>query len=96
MLEITYQFTLSDTVQLVTVRLSNVKLARSLDTSAPWDISVYISWGEEVAFDRPLSGMDPLHAIELATQFAAQYIQGRAEDAGGRLEPEIHRAPQVR
>ena len=45
--------------------------------------------GDEVAFDRQLAGADPLHAVELAAQFASKYIRGRAEDEGGTLEPPI-------
>ncbi len=61
-------------------------MAREADSSAPLDISVTIRWGEQIAFDRPLSGINPLHAIELAVQFATQYLNGRAEDEGGTLE----------
>jgi hypothetical protein len=62
---------------------------RGADDPAPWDISVTIVWGDEGAFDRQLAGADPLHAVELAAQFASKYIRGRAEDEGGTLEPPI-------
>jgi hypothetical protein len=88
MLELTYQFK-GAVSQVITVRLSDVKKARDDDSSAPWDISVTIAWGDQIAFDRPLAGADPLHAVELAAQFAAKYLRGRAEDEGGTLEPPI-------
>ncbi|AUX25426.1 uncharacterized protein SOCEGT47_059730 [Sorangium cellulosum] len=67
----------------------DLKQVRSADSSAPWDISVTITWGGEIAFDRPLSGADPLHAVELAARFAASYLRGRAQDEGGTLDPPI-------
>ncbi|WP_437965360.1 hypothetical protein WMF04_37860 [Sorangium sp. So ce260] len=87
-IEMTYKF--QGNVSLdITVRLFGVKQARGDESSAPWDVSVTIVWGGEVAFDRPLSGADPLHAVELAAHFAASYIRGRAQDEGGTLEPPI-------
>jgi hypothetical protein len=88
MLELTYQFK-GDVSQVITVQLSDIKKVRDDDSSAPWDISMTITWGGKIAFDRPLAGADPLHAVELAAQFAARYLRGRAEDEGGTLEPPI-------
>lgn len=89
MIELTFRFKSGGTSHDVSVRLFDVKQVREVDSSAPWDISVTIMWGTEVAFDRPLSGADPLHAVELAANYAAKYLQGRAEDEGGTLEPPI-------
>ncbi|WP_437722364.1 hypothetical protein [Sorangium sp. So ce861] len=88
MIEIKYRFN-GDVSRDITVRLFDVKQARNDDHSAPWDIGVTITWGSEVAFNHPLAGADPLHAVELAAQFASKYIRGRAEDEGGTLEPPI-------
>lgn len=63
--------------------------ARGDDQPAPWDIGLTIAWGDEIAFDHPLSGADSLHAVELAVQYAARYIHGRAEDEGGTLDPPL-------
>lgn len=73
----------------VIVRLFDIRQARGTDAAAPWDISVTITWGGKTAFERPLAGADPLHAVELAARFAATYLRGRAEDEGGTLEPPI-------
>ncbi len=88
MIELKYQFN-GDIPRDVIVRLFDVKQVRADDSSAPWDISVTILWGDEVAFDHPLSGMDPLHAVELAAKYASTYISGRAQDENGTLEPSI-------
>lgn len=88
MIELKYQFK-GDKLIEVTVRLHDVKQVRADDSSAPWDIGVTIMWGDEVAFDKPLAGGDPLHAVELAAKYASDYIRGRAEDEGGTLEPSI-------
>jgi hypothetical protein len=88
MLELKYQFTGHVSLDVV-VRLSDIKQARPGDSSAPWDIHVSIVWGGEVAFDNPLSGVDPLHAVEVAVKFSATYINGRALDEGGSIEPPI-------
>lgn len=88
MIELNYQFK-GDKPRDITVRLGDVKQTRAHDTSAPWDIGVTILWGDEKAFDHPLSGIDPLHAVELAAKFASDYISGRAKDEGGTLDPEI-------
>lgn len=88
MIELQYRFN-GNMPRDITVRLFDVKQVRDADDSAPWDISVTIVWGSETAFDRPLAGADPLHAVELAAQFASKYIRGRAEDEGGMLEPPI-------
>lgn len=88
MIELTYQFK-GDVSQDITVRLFDVKKVRDADSPAPWDVSVTITWGGKIAFDRPLAGADPLHAVELAAQFAARYVRGRAQDEGGTLEPPI-------
>jgi len=88
MIELKYQFK-GDKPRDITVRLGDVKQVRPDDSSAPWDISVTIMWGDEVAFDHPLAGADPLHAVELAAKYASGYINGRAQDEGGQLEPPI-------
>jgi hypothetical protein len=88
MIELKYQFK-RDVSRDITVRLGDVKQARADDSSAPWDISVTILWGDEVAFDQPLAGADPLHAVELAAKYASTYISGRALDEGGTLDPAI-------
>lgn len=88
MIELKYKFG-GDVHQNIVVRLFDVKQVRGADDPAPWDISVTIVWGDEVAFDRQLAGADPLHAVELAAQFASKYLRGRAEDEGGTLEPPI-------
>ncbi|WP_437332157.1 hypothetical protein [Sorangium sp. So ce394] len=88
MIELRYQFK-GDTPKDITVRLFDVRQVRDADDPAPWGINVTIAWGAEIAFDRPLAGADPLHAVELACQFASKYIRGRAEDEGGTLEPPI-------
>ncbi|XXT21633.1 hypothetical protein WME94_08735 [Sorangium sp. So ce429] len=88
MIELKYQFN-GDSSRDITVRLFDIKKVRNNDDSAPWDINVTIVWGAEIAFDCPLAGADPLHAVELAAQFASKYIRGRAEDEGGTLEPPI-------
>jgi hypothetical protein len=88
MIELKYRFN-GDKSRDITVRLGDVKQARVDDSSAPWDIDVTIMWGDEKAFDHPLAGMGPLHAVELAAKYASDYIRGRAEDEGGTLEPEI-------
>lgn len=86
MLEVKYRFN-GGLSRDITVRLQDIKQVRELDTSAPWDIRVTILWGDEVAFDRPLAGVDPLHAVELAAKFASSYIGDRARDEGGTIEP---------
>ena len=90
MCELNYKFKNGDRTQDVRARLSAPTKARDDSTSAPWDIHVTLLWGEEVLFDRPLAGMDPLHAVHLATQFAANSLHGRAVDEGGFLEPTIY------
>jgi hypothetical protein len=89
MLELTYQFKSGDVLEDITVRLRDVKQVRGADSPAPWDVHVTITWGDKIAFDRPLAGADPLHAVELAAQYAARYLRGRAEDEGGTLDPPI-------
>src|SRR3954468_22503316 len=89
MIELTFQFKSGDASQDIVVRLFDVKQVRDAGSSAPWDVSVTIVWGGKIAFDRPLAGADPLHAVELAAQFAGKYLRGRAEDEGGTLEPAI-------
>jgi len=89
MIKLAFKFKRGDVSQDITVRLCDVRQVRSTDTPAPWDISVTIIWGGEVAFDHPLSGMDPLHAVEQAAQYAATYLSGRAHDEGGTLDPPI-------
>jgi len=89
MLELTYQFKRGDISEDISVRLRDVKQARGADDPAPWGIHVTITWGDQIAFDRPLAGADPLHAVELAAQYAASYLHGRAEDEGGTLDPPI-------
>ncbi len=91
MMEFSYKFKKGDVVRDVEVRLLDVTLARDVSTSAPWDIHVTLRWGDQILFDRPLAGMDPLHAVHLAAQFAANYLHDRAADEGGCLEPEIFR-----
>ena len=88
MIELKYRFN-GEKPREITVRLFDVKQARADDTPAPWDISVTILWGDDVTFDRPLAGADPLHAVELAAKYASDYIRGRAKDEGGTLEPDI-------
>lgn len=88
MIEVKYRFN-GEKPRDITVRLFDVRQARVDDTSAPWDIGVTILWGDEVAFDRPLAGADPLHAVESAAKFASDYISGRAIDEGGTLELDI-------
>jgi hypothetical protein len=88
MIELKYRFN-GDKPRDITVRLFDVTKARADDSPAPWDIGVTIMWGDEKAFDHPLSGIDPLHAVELAAKYASDYISGRAKDEGGTLEPEI-------
>lgn len=88
MIELKYQFQ-GDKPREIIVRLRDVRQARPDDHSAPWDIAVTIMWGDEVAFDHPLAGADPLHAVELAAKYASNYISGRAHDEGGTLEPPI-------
>ncbi len=88
MIEVKYQFK-GNVQRDVIVRLFNVKQVRADDSSAPWDISVTILWGDEVAFNHPLAGIDPLHAVELAAKYASTYISGRAQDENGTLEPSI-------
>lgn len=88
MIELKYRFK-GDKPRDITVRLGDVKQARGDDHSAPWDIGVTILWGDEKAFDHPLSGIEPLHAVELAAKYASAYISGRAKDEGGTLDPEI-------
>ncbi len=90
MIQIPYKLTKGETTLDVQVRISDLTQARDKESSAPWDVGLTILWGDEVAFQRPLAGMDPLHAVHLAAQFAARYIRGRAEDEGGLLEPPIH------
>ena len=70
MIELKYQFK-GDKPRDITVRLGDVKQARPDDSSAPWDIGVTILWGDEKAFDHPLAGVDPLHAVELAAKYAS-------------------------
>jgi hypothetical protein len=89
MLELTFVFKSGEVSQDITVRLYDVKQVRGADNPAPWDVSVTITWGGTIAFDRPLAGADPLHAVEVAAQFAARYLHGRAQDEGGMLEPSI-------
>lgn len=89
MLQIRYKFKKGDVILDVEVRLFDVKQARDDSTSAPWDVGVTLLWGDQILFDRPLAGMDPLHAVHLAAQFAANYLHGRAADEGGTLEPTI-------
>lgn len=89
MITLAFRFHNGDVSQDITVQLFDVKQARSADSPAPWDIGVTITWGGECAFDRPLSGADPLHAVELAARFATRYILGRAKDEGGTLDPPI-------
>ncbi|MFO0760750.1 MAG: hypothetical protein U0359_30005 [Byssovorax sp.] len=89
MIELSYIFERKSVSQKVRVRLSDVKQVRASESTAPWDISLTIVWGEEIAFDRPLAGADPLHAVKLAAQFAATYLHGRAQDEGGVLNPPI-------
>jgi hypothetical protein len=89
MIELTFSFKSGEVSQDITVRLFDVKQVRGADSPAPWDVSVTITWGGTIAFDRPLAGSDPLHAVELAAQFAATYLHGRAQDEGGLLEPAI-------
>ena len=91
MLQIRYKFKKQDITLDAEARLSAPRQARDDSTSAPWDIHVTLMWGDQVLFDRPLAGMDPLHAIHLAAQFAANYLHDRAKDEGGCLEPEIFR-----
>jgi hypothetical protein len=88
MIELKYQFK-GTVLRDVIVRLFDIKQVRAEDSSAPWDISVTILWGDEVAFDRPLAGIDPLHAVELAAKYASTYISDRARDENGTLEPSI-------
>jgi hypothetical protein len=88
-IKLKYEFRKDDVVQEITVLLFDVKQVRDAESSAPWDIGVTIMWGEKSLFDRPLSGADPLHAVELAARFASDYLRGRAEDLGGILEPPI-------
>jgi hypothetical protein len=88
MLELKYQFK-GNTQRDITVRLGDVTQVRGTNSSSPWDIGVTILWGDEVAFDRPLAGTDPLHAVELAAKFASDYISGRARDENGTLEPSV-------
>lgn len=88
MIELTYTFR-GPSVVAVTVRLHDVEQARPAEHPAPWDVGLTISWGAEVAFDRPLAGADPLHAVEMAASYAARYLHGRAEDEGGTLDPPI-------
>lgn len=89
MIELTFRFKSGDVSEDISVRLSDVKQVRGDDDSAPWDIGVTITWGRMILFDRPLAGADPLHAVELAAHFAADYLRGRAQDEGGTLEPQI-------
>ncbi|AGP38717.1 hypothetical protein [Sorangium cellulosum] len=88
MTELTYRFK-GDTPEDITVRLFDIRQVRDAEDPAPWGINVTIAWGAEIAFDRLLAGADPLHAVELACQFASKYIRGRAEDEGGTLDPPI-------
>jgi hypothetical protein len=88
MIEQRYQFK-GDKPRDITIRLGAVAQVHADDSSAPWDIRVTILWGDEVAFDRPLAGADPLHAVELAAKFASTYISDRARDEGGTLNPAI-------
>lgn len=88
MIEVRYQFKGANPRDVI-IRLFDIKQARADGSSAPWDISVTILWGDEIAFDRALAGMDPLHAVELAAKFAATYISDRARDENGTLEPSI-------
>jgi hypothetical protein len=74
MIELKYRFH-GDASRDVAVRLSDVRPARDADDPAPWVIDVTIVWGAENAFDRPLAGVDPLHAVELAAQFASKYLR---------------------
>lgn len=90
MIQIPYELKRGELTLDILVRISDVSQARNAETSAPWDVKLTILWGEEVAFQRALAGMDPLHAVYLAAQFAAQYIHGRAEDERGTLDPPIH------
>lgn len=89
MIELTFSFKSGAVSQDIAVRLFDVKQVRGTDSPAPWDVSVTITWGEEIIFDRPLAGADPLHAVKLAVQFAAKYLRDRAQDEGGTLEPPI-------
>jgi len=91
MLQIRYKFNQGDVTLDAEARLFAPTKARDDSTSAPWDIHVTLLWGDQVLFDRPLAGMDPLHAVHLASQFAANYLHDRAKDEGGSLEPEIFR-----
>lgn len=93
MLELTYQFRSGNTAQSIRVRLSDVQQTRGDDHPAPWDVGVTITWGGQIAFDRPLAGTDPLHAVEVAARFAADYLRGRAQDEGGSLEPAMAPPP---
>ncbi len=89
MIELTYRLTKGAVSENIAVRLSDVRRARGEESPAPWDIGVTILWGDNVAFNHPLSGVDPLHAVELAAQFASKYLAGRASDEGGVLDPPI-------
>lgn len=91
MFELNYELKNGDRTLDVRARLFAPTKARDDSTSAPWDIHVTLLWGDQVLFDRPLAGMDPLHAVHLASQFAANYLHDRAKDEGGSLEPEIFR-----
>jgi hypothetical protein len=88
-IELRFQFKNKHLSKEIVVRLSDVKKARGDESPAPWDIGVTILWGGQTTFDHPLSGADPLHAIELAVQYARKYLSGRAQDEGGTLEPSI-------
>ena len=89
MIQLRYKLRKGDVTQDVEARLFDIKQARDASTSAPWDIHVTLLWADQVLFDRALAGMDPLHAVHLAAQFAARYFHLRAVDEGGSLEPAI-------
>ena len=59
MIELTFRFESGDVSQEIIVALFDIKQVRDADSPAPWDVRVTITWGAEVAFDRPLAGADP-------------------------------------
>ncbi len=89
MIQLDFRFTPADgtTTQDVVVKIGDVRETHPGE-NGPWSASVWIEWSGK-GRDHRIRGMDPLHALESAAQFAANHLHLYETDGEGTFEPPI-------